>query len=228
MPDSCLVNKAENSTGNGLVLELSAKATVANNLIANSGLDGILISETGHVQVWNNTLSGNHRSINIVEGDRIATNLSQPGHDKRQKLPDPTVTWTTEDITVSNNILASGDGKCVLCVEDYSHKRSAAQMRVVSEGNVIHRISASAPKWAVVWSRGPGNPAVYNSLAEFAAATGQDRHSLAMDGNPVLSDLMTPTAVVTNAAQSVARPLPAGIAALAGGKAGVRHLGAWK
>lgn len=219
------------SAGNGLVVELSATAVVANNVIMRSERDGILISDSGHVDVWNNTLAGNLRSINIVQGTRRASNLSLPGHDTRQKLPDPTVTWITEDIQISNNVFADGTGKCILCVEDYSHQRSAAQMNIRSNGNVFQRTGTTQPTWAVVWSRGTGNPAVYTSVPAFTTETGWDADSLALDGTPALAPTSeNPSALapgVESLVSSVAQPLDASIAALVGQAAGSRQLGAW-
>jgi hypothetical protein len=221
-----VTNDIVDSVGNGLVIELSAKALVADNIIVRSEKDGILVSDSGHVEIWNNTLSGNDRSINIVQGLRRAADLTLPGHDSRQKLPDPTVTWTTEDITIGNNVLADGRGKCVLCVEDYSHERSAAQMAVRSNGNVLHRTSATQPSWVVVWSRGRGNPAVFTSVGAFTAATGQDSDSLALDARPALAGTSLAPAVVS-VESAIARPLPPDVAAGARRQSGERHLGAW-
>jgi len=219
-------NDIVGSTGNGLVVELSATALVADNIITDSGKDGILVSDSGHIDIWNNTIARNDRSINIVQGDRRAADLSLPGHDRRQKLPDPTVTWITEDISIGNNILAEGFGKCVLCVEDYSHERSAAQMQISSDGNVFQRISAKEPTWAVVWSRGKGNPQTFNSIAEFSKATGRDSDSLALDAEPALDGTALAPAV-RSVESAIARPLPSHVAAGVQRPTGVRHLGAW-
>jgi len=219
-------NDIVDSIGNGIVIELSAKALIVDNIVVGSTRDGVLVSDSGHVDIWNNTIARNERSINIVQGDRRAANLSLPGHDKRQKLPDPTVTWITEDVSIGNNVLAEGRGKCVLCVEDYSHERSAGQMGIVSNGNVIHRTDATHPTWAIVWSRGEGNPAVYTSVAAFTAATGQDSDSLALDAQPALAGTTLAPAVVS-VESAIARPLPSDVAAGARRSVGVRHLGAW-
>jgi len=219
-------NDISGSTGNGLVVELSATALIADNIITDSGKDGILVSDSGHIDIWNNTIARNDRSINIVQGDRRAADLSLPGHDKRQKLPDPTVTWITEDISIGNNVLAEGFGKCVLCVEDYSHERSAAQMQISSDGNVFQRVSAKEPAWAVVWSRGAGNPQTFTSIAEFSKATGRDSDSLALDAEPALDgNALAPA--VRSVESAIARPLPSHVAAGVQRPTGVRHLGAW-
>jgi hypothetical protein len=223
---SIVGNDVIDSVGNGIVVELSAKALIVDNIVMGSAKDGVLVSDSGHVDIWNNTIAANDRGINIVQGTRRAADLTQPGHDARQKLPDPTVTWITEDISIGNNVLADGRGKCVLCVEDYSHERSAAQMDITSNGNVLQRIDKTHPSWVVVWSRGVGNPAVYTSVAAFTAATGQDADSLALDAQPALAGTTLAPAVVS-VESAIARPMPADIAAGARRSSGVRHLGAW-
>ncbi len=220
-------NDIMDNSGNGLVVELSSLFTLANNVVANNGIAGVLISDSNQAAVWNNTVTGNNRDINITQGDRRASNLSIPGHDPRQVLPDPTVTWVTGQVTVKNNVLANSTGNCVLCVEDYSHQRSAQQMQINSNGNVFQRTSTAKPIWLVVWSRGAGNPAVYTKLGDYVAATGQDRQSLSIDSGQALSGVATPLATVTAAAARVAQPLPPAVATLLGKPAGSLTLGAW-
>ncbi len=219
-------NDIVDSVGNGLVIELSATAVVADNVVLRSERDGIFVSDSGSIQIWNNTIAENDRGINIVQDSRRASNLSAPGHDARQTLPDPTVTWITGNVTVRNNVIAAGRGKCILCVEDYSHERSAAQMGIKSDGNVLQRTSATTPVWAVVWSRGAGDPAVYTTVAAFAKTTGQDADSLALDATPALGGTAL-TPAVAALESSVAQPLDAAVALRVGQSTGVRHLGAW-
>jgi hypothetical protein len=139
------------------------------------------------------------------------------------------MTWVNERASVHNNILGRGraDANCLLCVEDYSGRFSAAELRVQASGNVYVRASRSAPSWVVVWSRGAGDPAVFTSLAEFARATGQERPHLGIVGRRAVTRDLHATAEVNRATQRVARPLPAAIARALGRKSGVRHLGAW-
>nr|WP_244962871.1 right-handed parallel beta-helix repeat-containing protein [Cryobacterium roopkundense] len=215
------------NTGNALVLEISAKFEVANNVIANNTLVGILVGDTASVHIWNNTITGASRPIKVAQGDRRASNLATAGHDPRQVLPDPTMTWVVTDIVIRNNIIANSTGNMVLGVEDYGHISTAEQMGVTTNGNVYQRNSTSAPTWLVAWSRGPGNPAVYFNLAGFKAATGQEARSLGLDGSAALTGISQPTAAVVNAIPSVALPLPADVAALVSRATGTLNLGAW-
>jgi parallel beta-helix repeat protein len=220
-------NDMVGNTGNALVIELSAAFTVADNVVANNGIAGVLIGDSNRVNVWNNTVTGNNRDINIVQGDRRASNLSTPGHDPRQSLPDPTVTWITGQVTIGNNILANSTGNCILCVEDYSHQQSAEQMGIASNGNVFQRPRTAQPTWVVVWSHGSGNPMVYNKISDYVAGTGQDRKSVAVDSGQVLSGLATPVASVVGLTSTVAQYIPEKVATLLGKNTADRHLGAW-
>jgi parallel beta-helix repeat protein len=218
-------NDVLDSTGNGIVFELSSKIVAANNLVARNALAGILIDDTGNVEVWNNTLSNNKRNINIAQGNRRASQLETPGHDPRQTLPDPTVTWVTENIRVSNNILEKSTGNTALAVEDHSHQTNANNMNIKVEGNVYQRDTPSAPTWLIAWSRGVGDPAVYFNLKSYSTATGNDKLSLGIDGRRVLTTDYRLTDEIRDAQTSVAVPLPAEISNLTGIPSGTKSLG---
>ena len=220
-------NDMLNNAGHGVSIEISSKVLVADNLIANSGGNGMKINDAGSIDIWNNTVSGSNRNINIVQDTRRASDLTTPGHDPRQKLPDPTVTWLIDAVNVHNNVLAGSTGNCLLCIEDYSHERSAEQMGVTANGNVYHRASAASPNWMFVWSRGPGNPSVHTTIEKFRSATGQEAQSAALTGTRVFADGWALAPAVAASAPTVARPLPAHIATLVGQSPGERQLGSW-
>ncbi len=214
------------NTGHGLIMEISAKFVVADNVITGNTGNGIKLNDTSNVDIWNNTISENGRNLNIVQDTRRASNRSVPGHDPRQAFPDPTMTWINSNITVRNNILAGGTGNCLLCVEDYSRQFTAEQLRISANGDVYQRPSAASPAWVAVWSKGAANPGVYTTPAAFRAATGQEASQLLVEGRPALSG-WRPTPEVAAKDATIAQPLPAAVAALLGKAAGSRHLGAW-
>jgi hypothetical protein len=85
------------------------------------------------------------------------------------------MTWQLGPVKVRNNIISNQRaGTCMLCVEDYSHQRSAAQIGVTADGDSYIRPNSSVPKYLAVWSRGAGDPAAYTTLASFQSATGQE------------------------------------------------------
>ncbi|HEY3722978.1 MAG TPA: right-handed parallel beta-helix repeat-containing protein [Acidimicrobiia bacterium] len=217
-------NEMRDNAGHGASLEISAKAVFANNIVTNNGRFGVKINNTSDVSVWNNTFAGNRdRSINIVEDTRRPTTATTAGRDKRQPFPDPTMTWLVGPVAVRDNIIADQrGGNCMLCVEDASHERTAAQIGVTADGNLYNRSSASSPTQLVVWSKGPGNPATFLTLAAFSAATGQDTHSQLIDGTGVVD----PSGLLLGATTAVAQALPDAIASVTGLVAGAADLGA--
>ena len=211
----------------GISLELSARATVANTVIARNAGHGIKVNNTNDVGLWNNTLVGNGRAINIVQDDRDPSDPGTPGRDPRRPRPDPTVPWVSASIRVHNNIMASpnSDANCLLCVEDYSGRFTAEQLRVEASSNVYQRTSRSRPSWAVVWSRAARNPAVFDSVREFRAATGQERRHLELVGTRAVNGTFWPTKAVRKR-DRIAQPLPRAVARLLDAGARKRHLGA--
>ena len=217
------------NSATGIFLEISAVGTIANNLVDGNGAEGIKINNTSSVVVYNNTVVRNARPINIVQDSRTPANTSY-GDDLRYPN-DPAMTWRVGPVTVRNNVigLPNARGNCVLCVEDYTHTRTAAQMGVTSNSNVFNRTTAGDPDWLAVWSRGATNvnPAVYGTLAAYRSGTGQDRVSLAYDGTVVVSTTGSLTSTVQSKAGTVATALPSSISSLVGQPVGAKYLGAF-
>ena len=217
------------NSATGIFLEISARGTIANNLVDGNGAEGVKINNTSSVLIWNNTIVRNARPINIVQDSRTKANTSY-GDDYRYPN-DPEMTWLVGPVTVRNNVigLPNARANCVLCVEDYTHTRTAAQMGVTSNGNVFNRINAGDPDWLTVWSRGSTNvnPAVYSTLSAYRTATGQDRVSLAYDGSVVVGSTGTLSSTVQGKAGTVAQPLPSSIGSLIGLPTGATRLGVW-
>lgn len=217
-----------NNLKHGLSLEISARAVVGDTVITGNAGDGIKVNNTSDVALWNNTVIGNGRPVNIVQDDRDPADLSTPGHDPRHPGPDPTMTWVIGPVAVHNNILtASRAGNCLLCVEDFSERFTAEQLRVHSSGNIYARRDRSSPTWAVVWSRGQGDPHVFTSVRAFHQATGEEPRHADLVGVPAVTSSLHPTHHVTDRTTNVALPLPADIATFLDRSAGLRHLGAW-
>jgi parallel beta-helix repeat protein len=210
------------NTGHGLSVEISGKADIVGNIIARNGRSGIKINDSDTIRLWNNTLSQNNRSINIVQDDR---DLDAQGSYRDWTLP---LTWQNRDIEVSNNIISSSSGNCLLCVEDYSGRWRAAQLNVTALGNVYHRSDNRSPRWVVVWARGPKPPYVFETLTEFWEATGQERQSRLLTGESVLTDDLQPEPMIGHLVGAVARPLPVALATKCRVPAGTQHLGAWR
>ena len=217
------------NAGDGLFLEISAKAVVGDNLFARNTKAGIKVANTSDVKIWNNSFLGIGRPLNMTQDARRNTNRYDGSVDPRVAWPDPAMPWSLGPVVVRNNVLSqpTTGGNCVLCVEDYSKKESAAQMGVSANGNVYHRRDAATPSWLVVWSRGTTDPYVFSTLSAMTAATGQERRGREFTGSAVLSSTGVPTAAVAALAPTTAEPLPADVASLIGRPAGSMHLGLW-
>ncbi|HYN66142.1 MAG TPA: right-handed parallel beta-helix repeat-containing protein [Ornithinibacter sp.] len=213
----------------GVFLEISARGTVANNIISDNGGDGVKVNNTSTVTIWNNTVVRNGRALNIVQDPRTPANTSY-GDDTRYPN-DPEMTWLVGPVSVRNNVigLTKSDTACVLCVEDYSHLRTAAQMGVTSNGNVFNRATTSPSRWLTVWSRGKTNvnPAVYTTIFTHRSGTTQDATSLAYEGFTVVSTNGTLSSTIRAKAGTAAAALPSSIATLVGQPTGARQLGAF-
>jgi parallel beta-helix repeat protein len=223
--DSRIVgNRVSGNTGHGLSLEISAKSLVAGNLFLRNGGDGIKVNNTSGVQVWNNTLVGTGRSLDLVQDKRVPT--SSYARDSRRPFPDPTMTWRLGPVTASNNVLQNTSADCLLCTEDYTHKPSARALGIHANGNIYNRPNVR-PSWSVVWSRGSGDPSVYDTLSQFHAATGQEANGRLYDGLSVVNSNGVLAATVLARKASIARPLPSDVAAAVGQPSGSRQLGSW-
>lgn len=219
-------NDVTGNTGNGLVLELSEKVIVADNIVSDNALNGILVVDTGNVSIWNNTAVGNQRNISIIQDSRRASDVTAAGHDPRQPLPDPTVPWITRNTVVANNIVGDAGGNCLVCVEDRSHEYTGSQLVSQTDGNVYYRADANTPAWFGVWSRGAGDPQVTSTLAAFTAATGQESRSVLLEGETAVDDGYVLREDLAASESTIALSVPASVSGVSHLVTGARVLGA--
>jgi trimeric autotransporter adhesin len=213
---------------NGMSFEISSKGLFVNNLVVRNGGVGMKFNDAQNVSAWNNTMVDNKgKPMWMVQDSRQSTNLSTPGHDPRQTLPDPTVTWVLGPITFKDNVVVRSGSNCLLCTQDSALYRSAETIGIVPDGNVYNRPGTTSPTWVTVWASGLTNPYVYTSLSAFKTAKGRDLHSLEVTGPSAVDAAYKPTATVLAQEAVVAQPLDAAAAAAAGRTTGERHMGAW-
>ena len=209
----------------GLFLEISAKALVANNLIANNVGWGLKINNTDLTRTYNNTFIGNNGSIWVVQESRRPSNFAG-GRDSRQPYPDPTMTWVIKSAIVVDNVMANqvGAQTCMICVQDAEKLYTAAQMGASLNGNVYNRPSVSVPVRVTIWSAG-ATQNYYNTLAAFQTATKQESAGVEVTGPAVVTSTGQPTSTMPAMTGAVA--MPADVAAATGQTSGTRHLGSW-
>ncbi|MWA04178.1 hypothetical protein F8568_028125 [Actinomadura sp. LD22] len=213
----------------GVSLELSAKAVVAGNVIAGNAGDGLKVNNTSDVQIWNNSLAGNGRTIHLAQDPRSPSDPHAAGRDPRQKTADPAMTWRVSKVVISNNTLADArpGTPCLLCVEDGTHQRGGGQMGVAADGNVYVRPDGN-PRTLVRWARGSGGTTDFGDLGRFRSQTGQEkRGALKTAATAAGPDGELERTVAAQADAGNALPLPAPIATLLDKPTGTRHVGAW-
>lgn len=206
----------------GLSLELSGKADIVGNVIADNAGNGAKINDANDVRIWNNTFVGSDRPINVAQDNR---DIDAQGSHRDVSVP---ATWQTHSVQIRNNIIAGSSGNCLLGVEDFSGRWTAADMDVTALGNIYWRPANRDPKWLVVWSRGAKDPHVFRNLGEFRNMVAQEAQGTLFTGEPVLSGDYRPTAAVTAMISTVAQPLPADLAAKLELPEGTQHLGVWQ
>jgi hypothetical protein len=128
------------------------------------------------------------------------------------------VPWISQDIRISNNIVAGGTdaaGK-ILLVADQTRKKTGQQMGVVANGNLYQRASVAAQPQPFSWAAGAAGSKNYGDFATYRQATGQDARGTLLTGTAVLNAAGGVSAAVTLATPSVALQIPARVRALTG------------
>lgn len=208
-------NDVIGNTGHGVFVELSERAVVADNIIADNGQFGLYVVNSGSVKIWNNTVVDNlERNVNIAQDSRRASDPNAAGHDPRTRYA-PLAPWIVSNVVMSNNVVAESDGNCLVCVQDFSMQFTGSQMVSSINGNLYHRDDPSAVRWFSAWSVGPvsKDPSVTDTLAAYTAATGQDGRSRLVDGATVVTDEFALQSSYANTQSSIAVPVPSDVAA---------------
>ncbi len=198
-------NTFEGHSRTGLLVELSQKAIVADNYSVKNGR-GIAVYNSGDVDIWNNTLAGNDRTLEFMQDER-----RQEVSSLASKIP-----WVVTDITVSNNVLAYGSGGCPVLTQDLQLKRSGNDFGIKSNGNLFWRTSSTAPANLACWANGSAGTRSFKSLTDFSAHTGGDKNSVLMQGTAAVSSAYALTSAAKSAAAAVPRTLPSAVASAVG------------
>jgi hypothetical protein len=199
-------NRMFNNAKHGMAFEISSLAVIADNVISGNLSTGMKINDATNIRVYNNTIASNGKNVDLVQDYRRATNLGTPGHDPRQSLPDPTVTWLLGNVAFMNNLVGKPTGAYGLNIRDYSKARSASQMGIQLNGNQFNAQPAGS---LFVWGATSSSVVLFKTVATLESSTGQ---------GPGNGDTASSTFPVG---------LPSDIAALIGQSAGERHIGAF-
>jgi len=215
-------NVATNNTKNQIEVEVSSKAIVANNE-ALGGETGILLYDAGQVKAFNNELGGSRLfGIKLAQDYRRQSNSKVPeAHDPRRPIPDPTVTWLTKDITISNNVFGNG-GKFQFYGLDGETNIAVDRMNVTINGNLFNKRTETSQPTMVAWGKGDNKTLErYESPAALAAAKNGSWKNAQTNGSSSISSMQAGISGYNSYAVS----LPSDVASAIGTSAGTRALG---
>jgi parallel beta-helix repeat protein len=160
----------------GLEIELSQSALVAGNYIVGNLNSGIFVFDSGDVDIWNNTLIGNGRTITYMQDER-----RQEVASLRAAIP-----WVTSDVIVRNNILSYGGQACPMLSQDLTTRWYGNDFGISQDANLYHRPSESSPANFACWANGPQGTRGFTTIEEFRGQTGGDGNSALIQGPPVV------------------------------------------
>ncbi len=166
-------NTVENNAGHGIAVEISANSIIAGNVIAENGRDGLKISGSNNVEVWNNTSVDNGwAQIGVYE---------DPRHD-----PTNIATEDTTNVRIANNIFEAGPNstKYVLYNLDISHPKHLTFTQMVSadDHNDWGRAVTTSPKYEFSTQAALDKTGHYLTLAAMVAGSGREQASTSTDG----------------------------------------------
>jgi trimeric autotransporter adhesin len=220
-------------------VELSDTGIVADNTVS-GGVQGIYLFDTGNVRVYNNDVSDNTiGSIFLSQDARREANPSDPGHDPRQPIPDPSCPWLTRNITVANNVFGPypHGGLFQFYVLDKKTRIPADAMNLVITGNVFQGTASDPPGPGELRARTPANASRSQVPTLIGWGGGNNVTVTQYDSVAALQQAKNATwtntavvwtgdrALVRDASDWSAKPIPAGVAAVIGVPAGTRVVG---
>jgi len=168
------------NTGHGIFLEISARALITDNYVADNGIYGMKINDTSSVEIRNNVVVGSRNAIAVLQDKRLKSNENESGHDERF-LDDAAMTWVGTNISILSNTLVGSDDSLVW-IEDYSRTRSARDFGITVDNNLYVRASETEPRTLIAWPTNAIGVTPFSSLADFARSTGQEQTGVELVG----------------------------------------------
>lgn len=172
------------NAGHGLFLEISARALVADNYLADNGIFGMKINDTSSVEIRDNIVVGSRNAIAVLQDNRLKSDENEAGHDERY-LDDPEMTWVGTDVSIVGNTLV-GSSEALIWIEDYSRTRSARDFGITVDNNLYVRATELEPRTLIAWPTNAIGVTPFSSLADFARGTGQEQTGLEHLGGSVI------------------------------------------
>ncbi|MBH0022852.1 right-handed parallel beta-helix repeat-containing protein [Salinibacterium sp. SWN248] len=172
------------NAGHGLFLEISARALVADNYLADNGIFGMKINDTSSVEIRDNVVVGSRNAIAVLQDNRLKSDENEAGHDERY-LDDAEMTWVGTDVSIVGNTLVDSS-EALIWIEDYSRTRSARDFGITVDNNLYVRATELEPRTLIAWPTNAIGVTPFSSLADFARGTGQEQTGLEHLGGSVI------------------------------------------
>lgn len=239
-----------------LVLEIGGRGLIADCVFIDSGTHAIRVLNLEDVEIWNCTFLGqgarrgaeskdsfaNPRQVNYQADARLPRNSGSVGIDPRiangkvGAWPgSSTLGWVPRKGKVRNCVFGHANVQSFFGHEDFRNSDGTAETYVVAgvdlDGNVYNRNpnTTMAYPW-VLMTAASGSPSVVTTdLAGLRAAfPSQEPHATYSNGASILDADGKILTASRAAADAVAQPLSAAVAALIGQPTGAVHAGAWR
>jgi len=210
-------NTANGNTKYGIEVEVSGKGIVANNQ-AIGGEAGIIIFDSHDFKVFNNEVGNNTLfGIKLAQDERRQANLGTFSYarDPRVTTVDPTVTWITKNVQVSNNVFGSGNkSNSHIFAMDGRTNRHVDTWNVTINGNLFNRKKLVSTDTSMVgWGRGDNTTLErYETPAALAAAKNSAWKNAQLDTLKAITSMETDKTTYA----SVAVAIPSDVASASG------------
>jgi parallel beta-helix repeat protein len=224
--DLTVVNNVANyTTKHGIEMEVSAKAIIANNQAINGGDSGIIVYDSSDVKVFNNEVGGNQLFGIWLSQDQRRQALIGRFYEARdprfRTTVDPTMTWVTKNIQVSNNVFGN-KGLYQVFAMDGATNRAVDTWNLTVDGNLFNKRVASSDPTLFAWGRDDNKTRVYyQTPAELAAAKNSRWKNVETDSSKSIGSMNGDKTTFA----WTAVPIPSDIAAVTGLNSGARLLG---
>ncbi|GAB5505321.1 MAG: hypothetical protein Rhirs2KO_04840 [Rhizobiaceae bacterium] len=199
-------NEFRDNAHHGIHVELSSHAHLVSNLIASSGVSGVVSADSTDVSIYNNALLNNEISLVVQDDERI--------NDDPVEI-DKGNSWITRGNRFLNNLVAANSISPVIWVRDFTGLSDAEDMLGDMSHNAYLLSEHRAGGAFAIWWRG-NQENRFATLEDFQRGTSRDTDSV-MIANELGGELTYRS--ISELALPVGGELPPKIAAAIGWRA---------
>ncbi|WP_172832199.1 right-handed parallel beta-helix repeat-containing protein [Nakamurella panacisegetis] len=213
-------NTVTGNTEAGIETELSDTMTIANNTVT-GGKTGIYLFNAGNGKIYNNRLGGSSdQGIWLSQNGRRQANASEPGHDPRYPIPDPTCPWILRNVQIVNNSFGEAPTDHIM-VLDKATNVGADSMNITINGNLFSKKVSASDSNLLAWG-GTNNQIAsrMTSVAQLSAKNAGWRNA-----ESATSTALAGLTTQESAFSSFAVALPADVASAVGVASGTKKIG---